>query len=65
LKEEKTTLEGMVESCDELLMEIARETRLDCMVEDVKVKLPEEHEEESSRKITELEALCKKLREDA
>jgi hypothetical protein len=35
LKEEKATLEGMVESCDELLMEIARETRLDCMVEDV------------------------------
>jgi hypothetical protein len=29
------------------------------------VKLPEEHEEESSRKITELEDLCKKLREDA
>jgi hypothetical protein len=27
-------------------------------------KLPGEHEEESSQKITELEALCKKLRED-
>jgi chromosome segregation ATPase len=29
------------------------------------VKLFEEHEEESSQKITELEALCKRLREDA
>jgi broad-specificity NMP kinase len=29
------------------------------------VKLLEEHEEESSQKITELEALCKRLREDA
>jgi hypothetical protein len=28
------------------------------------VKLIGEHEEESSQKITELEALCKKLRED-
>jgi hypothetical protein len=28
------------------------------------VKLPGEHEEESSQKIMELEALCKKLRED-
>jgi hypothetical protein len=28
------------------------------------VKLPGEHEEELSQKITELEALCKKLRED-
>jgi predicted nuclease with TOPRIM domain len=34
LEEEKTTLEEMVESRDELLMEIARETGLDCMVED-------------------------------
>jgi hypothetical protein len=34
LEEEKTTLEGMVESHDELLMEIARETGLDCMAED-------------------------------
>jgi hypothetical protein len=34
LKEGKATLEGMVESHDELLMEIARETRLDCMEED-------------------------------
>jgi hypothetical protein len=34
LEEEKATLEGMVESHDELLMEIARETGLDCMGED-------------------------------
>jgi hypothetical protein len=34
LEEEKATLEGMVESHDELLMEIARETRLDHMGED-------------------------------
>jgi hypothetical protein len=31
LEEEKATLEGMVDSHDELLMEIARETRLDHM----------------------------------
>jgi ferritin-like metal-binding protein YciE len=29
------------------------------------VNLLEEHEEESSQKITELEAVCKRLREDA
>jgi hypothetical protein len=29
LEEEKATLEGMVESCDELLFEITRETGLD------------------------------------
>jgi hypothetical protein len=34
LEEEKATLEEMVESRDELLMEIARETGLDRMVED-------------------------------
>jgi hypothetical protein len=33
LEEEKATLEEMVESHDELLMEIARETGLDCMDE--------------------------------
>jgi hypothetical protein len=33
LKEEKATLEEMVESRDELLMEIAREMGLDCMGE--------------------------------
>jgi hypothetical protein len=40
LDEEKATLEGMVESLDELLLEIARETGLDRMGED------EEEEEE-------------------
>jgi hypothetical protein len=34
LEEEKTTLEGTVESHDELIMEIARETGLDLMGED-------------------------------
>jgi hypothetical protein len=34
LEEEKATLEEMVESSDELLMEIARETGLDCMGKD-------------------------------
>jgi hypothetical protein len=34
LEEGKATLEGMVEPHDELLMEIARETGLDCMGED-------------------------------
>jgi hypothetical protein len=34
LKEEKATLKEMVESRDELIMEIARETGLDHMVED-------------------------------
>jgi hypothetical protein len=34
LEEEKATLEGMDESCDELIMEITRETGLDRMVED-------------------------------
>jgi hypothetical protein len=33
-EEERATLEGMVESHDELLMEIARDTGLDCMGED-------------------------------
>jgi hypothetical protein len=43
LEEEKATLEGMVKSHDELLMEIARETRLDRMGED-----EEEEEEEDA-----------------
>jgi hypothetical protein len=34
--EEKATLEGMVKSHDELIMEIARETGLDRMGEDVR-----------------------------
>jgi hypothetical protein len=34
LEEEKATLEGMIKSCNELLMEIARETGLDRIGED-------------------------------
>jgi hypothetical protein len=34
LKEEKATIEGMVESHNDLIMEITRETGLDCMGED-------------------------------
>jgi hypothetical protein len=34
LEEEKVTLEGMVKSRDELLLEITREIGLDCMGED-------------------------------
>jgi hypothetical protein len=45
LEEEKATLEGMVESHDELLMEIARETRLDFMGED---EDDEEEEEDAN-----------------
>jgi hypothetical protein len=44
LEEEKATLEGMVESCNELLMEIARETGLDHTGED---KDDEEEEEDA------------------
>jgi hypothetical protein len=44
LEEEKATLTKMVESCDELLMEIARETGLDRMGEDE----DEEEEEEDA-----------------
>jgi hypothetical protein len=44
LEEEKTTLEEMAKSCDELLMEIAREMRLDRMGEDE----DEEEEEEDA-----------------
>jgi hypothetical protein len=44
LEEEKATLEGMAESRDELLMEIAREMILDCMGEDE----DEEEEEEDA-----------------
>jgi hypothetical protein len=44
LEEEKATLEGMVESREELLIEIARETGLDHMGEDVE----DEEEEEDA-----------------
>jgi hypothetical protein len=33
LKEEKTTLEGMIQSCDELIMEMTEEYRLNRMGE--------------------------------
>jgi hypothetical protein len=36
LKEEKTTLEGMAESRNELIVEITEETGLDRMLEDAK-----------------------------
>jgi hypothetical protein len=42
LEEEKATLERMIESHDELLMEIARETRLDRLGEDNKVQEEDE-----------------------
>jgi hypothetical protein len=44
LEEENTTLEGMVDSHDELLMEIARETGLNHMGEDVE----DEEEDENA-----------------
>jgi hypothetical protein len=46
LEEGKATLDGMVESRDELLMEIARETGLDCMGEDEDDKEEEEDADE-------------------
>jgi hypothetical protein len=45
LKEEKATLEGMVESRDELIMEIAKETGLDRMEEDAE---DEEEDEDAT-----------------
>jgi hypothetical protein len=45
LKEEKVTLEGMVESCDELITKITREIGLDHMGEDVK---DEEEDEDAN-----------------
>jgi hypothetical protein len=45
MEEEKATLEGMVESRDELLMEIAREIGLDCMGDD---EGDEEEEEDAN-----------------
>jgi hypothetical protein len=45
LEEEKATIEGMVESHDELLMEIARETRLNRMGEDEDDEEEEEEED--------------------
>jgi hypothetical protein len=48
LEEEKATLEEMVESRDDLLMEIARETGLDHMGEDEDEEEEEEEEEEDA-----------------
>jgi hypothetical protein len=35
LREEKTTLEGMIQSCDELILEMAEEYGLNCMRENI------------------------------
>jgi hypothetical protein len=43
MEEEKATLEGMVESRNELLMEIARETGLDSMAKDAEDEEEDEH----------------------
>jgi hypothetical protein len=43
LEEEKATLEGMVESHDELLMEITKEVGLDRMLEDAEDEEEDEH----------------------
>jgi hypothetical protein len=48
LEEEKAILEGMVESRDELLMEIAWETRLDCMGEDAEDEEEDEDAEDGA-----------------
>jgi hypothetical protein len=45
LEEEKATLEVMVESCEELLTEIVRETGLDCLGEDAE---DEEEDEDAN-----------------
>jgi hypothetical protein len=49
LEEEKATLEGMVESHDELHMEITRETGLDHMGEDDEDKDEDEEEDADDR----------------
>jgi hypothetical protein len=54
LKEEKATLEGMVESRDELLMEIARETGLDRMGEDAEDEEEDEDADDKGDAITPL-----------
>jgi hypothetical protein len=67
------------EGLDAVMLPTGDHDRMGCFTDQVKlthalvhdldeaikeVKLLGEHEEESSKKITELEALCKKLRED-
>jgi hypothetical protein len=56
LEEEKATLEGMVESHDELLMEIAREVGLDHMGEDEDDKEEEEDADDGGDVIAPLAA---------
>jgi hypothetical protein len=41
LKEEKTTLEGMIQSCDEVILEMAKEYGLNYMGENIKLKKKE------------------------
>jgi hypothetical protein len=66
LEEEKATLEGMVKSYDEMLMEIASETVLDLMVEDDKDKEEEEDTNDREDAIAPLllchHLLCPQLR---
>jgi hypothetical protein len=52
LEEEKATLEGMVESCDELLMEIASETGLDRLGEDAEDEEEDEDADDGGDAIT-------------
>jgi hypothetical protein len=56
LEEEKATLEEMVESRDELLMEIARETGLDCMGEDEYEEEVEEDADDGGDAVTPYDA---------
>jgi hypothetical protein len=57
LEEEKATLEGMVESRDELLMEIARETGLEHMGEDDEDEEEEEDVDDGGDTVTALAAV--------
>jgi hypothetical protein len=52
LKEEKATLEGMVESRDELIMEIAKETGLNRMGEDVEDEEEDEDADDGGDVVT-------------
>jgi hypothetical protein len=52
LREEKATLEGMVESRDELIMEIAKETRLDRMGEDAEDEVEDEDADDGGDAVT-------------
>jgi hypothetical protein len=52
LKEEKAILEGMVESRDELIMEIAKETGLNRMGEDVEDEEEDEDADDGGDVVT-------------